>query len=214
MANIKTVAILGAGSAVGNVLAKHMSSAPVRLLLCDNSADTILELTAAIQAENPQAEAEAVNCNYTASWEADLIFLAIPRSEIYEKAEKIKEVVTGKTVVWIPGISAGNPAETDETGAEELQQILPHSQVVNAFGFPFINEMANQTIPGNPKTIKITGTHTEAVKAVAGLVKMAGFNPIFKGDLFEAEKPESKSAASNGSRAYRQTWIPVSAFFM
>jgi predicted dinucleotide-binding enzyme len=133
------------------------------------------------------AEVEVLDCPTNASWEADVIILAVPYQAEKEIAEKIREVANQKVV-----ISIANPLNETFDGlvtapgtsaAEELQKLLPGSKVVKAFNTTFAADFATPVIDGKQVDAFVAGNDEEAVNIVTELVKTAGFNPIVTGDL-------------------------------
>ena len=140
-----------------------------------------------IKSTHPDADIEPVNCSYDASWEADIIIIAVPYQAEKEIAEKIREVANQKIV-----ISIANPLNETYNGlvttagssaAEELQKLLPNSKVVKAFNTTFAADFATPVIDGKQVDSFIAGNDTEALATVSELVSTAGFNPIIAGGL-------------------------------
>jgi hypothetical protein len=115
-----TVAILGANSRLGNVIAKGICK-QYRLLLMDEQIHPLTALANDIAKLNCNATAEVIQCCKDASWEADIIIVVAGEAAQAAIAAKIKEVATCKTVINM--VSAAN-------GNISLQQLLPHSKVV------------------------------------------------------------------------------------
>ena len=183
----QTIAIIGASGNMGSAISKSLSKGNYRLLLCAKDLTKAQALSDNIKAANPIADIEPVACNYNASWEADIIILALPYSAEKEVSEKIKEVANQKIV-----ISIANPVnenfdgmvtEPTTSAAEELQKLLPNSKVVKAFNTTFSADFSNPVIDGKKVDAFIAGDDDEAVEIVAGLVSTVGFNPIVAGDL-------------------------------
>ena len=183
----QTIAIIGASGNMGSAIAKSLAKGNYRLLLHAKDLAEAQALSDNIKAANPIADIEPVACNYNASWEADIIILALPYSAEKEISEKIKEVANQKIVITI-----ANPVNenfdgmvTDSTtsAAEELQKLLPNSKVVKAFNTTFSADFSNPVIDGKKVDSFIAGDDDEAVEIVARLVSTAGFNPIIAGDL-------------------------------
>src|SRR6476619_3307257 len=99
MSTKQTIAIIGATGNMGSGIAKSLSRSNNRLLLFARQADKVQALVDDIKKSNPSAEAEAIACPTNASWEADIIILAVPYGEEKEIAAKIKEVANQKIVI-------------------------------------------------------------------------------------------------------------------
>ena len=133
---------------MGSAISKSLSKSNDRLLLFTDKKEKVQALLNDIKESNPSADVEALECPTNASWEADVIILAVPYQAEKEIAEKIKEVATQKIV-----ISIANPLNETYDGlvtapgssaAEELQKLLPHSKVIKAFAFTLVQGLENQ----------------------------------------------------------------------
>ena len=96
----QTIAVIGATGNMGSAISRGLSNGNYRLLLCANDQDKLKSLTADIKA-GASAEVESVNCNVDASWEADIIIVAVPYEAEKEVAEKIRHVANQKIVISI-----------------------------------------------------------------------------------------------------------------
>lgn len=183
----QTIAIIGATGNMGSAIAKLLSKGNNRLLLFANHQDKLDTLAEEIKAGHPNAEAEAYQCPTTASWEADIIILAVPYAVEKEIAEKIREVANQKIVISIANplneTYSGIVTSADTSAAEELQKLLPNSKVVKAFNTVFAADFATPVIAGQQADAFLAGNDSEAVETVAGLVSTTGFNPIVAGEL-------------------------------
>ena len=183
----QTIAVIGATGNMGSNIAKNLSRGNNRLLLFANQKDKVEVVVNDIKSANAMAEVEVLDCPTNASWEADVIILAVPYQAEKEIAEKIREVANQKVV-----ISIANPLNETYDGlvtapgtsaAEELQKLLPGSKVVKAFNTTFAADFATPVIDGKQVDAFVAGNDEEAVNIVTELVKTAGFNPIVTGDL-------------------------------
>src|SRR4051812_18070994 len=129
----QTIAVIGATGNMGSAISINLSSGNYRLLLCANDKGKVETLAKDIKSANVTADVEAVDCTVSASWEADVIILAVPYQAEKGIVEKIKEVANQKIV-----ISIANPLNETYNGlvtapgtsaAEELQKLLPNSKV-------------------------------------------------------------------------------------
>jgi len=183
----QTIAVIGATGNMGVAITKSISREPYRVLLKGNEQNTVDTLVNDIKTQNKHADIEAATCLTEASWEADIIILAVPFSAEKEIAAKIKEVANQKIV-----ISIANPLNEnynglitppDTSAAEELQKLLPNSKVVKAFNTTFAADFSTPIIDGKQVDAFIAGNDEEALQTVAELVSTAGFNPIIAGNL-------------------------------
>ncbi|WP_028978276.1 NADPH-dependent F420 reductase [Sporocytophaga myxococcoides] len=187
----KTIAIIGAGGAMGSALSKSLAASGHHILLMDKDSEKCHKTYDHIFAELPNADIEILNCIHEGSWEADVIIPAVAYEIQQEVADYIKDVVTGKIV-----ISLINPLNEDKSklltsslssAAEELQGYLPYSKVVKAF---------NTIFPSDLKSIThadcfIAGDDETAVATVCSLAKESGFVPQLAGNLSASRTLES-----------------------
>jgi NADPH-dependent F420 reductase len=187
MKTIQTIAIIGASGNIGSAISKSLSKGNYRLLLCANELDKVKAVAKEIKNNNPSAEVEAGDCTREASWEADIIIVAVPYAAEKEVAEKIKEVANQKVVISIanPLNDSYNGLVTapDTSAAEELQKLLPNSKVVKAFNTTFAADFSTPIIDGKQVDAFLAGNDEEALQNVSELVSTAGFNPIVAGGL-------------------------------
>ena len=184
---MKTIAIIGATGNMGSAIAKSLSKSTNRILLFDNKQDKAQLLVNDILSINPGSNVTAINCPIDASWEADIIILAVPFAAEKEVAAKIKEVANQKIVISISNplneTFDGLVTAPDTSAGQILQELLPNSKVVKAFNTTFAADFSNTIIDGKQVDCFIAGNDDEATETVAELVKIVGFNPIIAGDL-------------------------------
>ena len=148
MATRKNMAIIGANSKIGTLLAERM--APMYdLLLMDSSSDELMALINSIRLQQPATNINILACCREASWEADVIVVAAAMEQLPAIAEKIKEVTNRKPVIHFS--PAGSATTT-------LQQLLPHANVVVA------ELEAAASIDRLQKVVRLGGVDKEALK--------------------------------------------------
>jgi NADPH-dependent F420 reductase len=183
----QTIAVIGAAGSMGSTISRSLSKGNYRLLLYANKQEETRALIGQIKAAQPSADIEAMDCKVQASWEADIIILAVPFEAEKEVAEKIREMANQKIV-----ISISNPLNNsydglvtppDTSAAEALQKLLPNSKVIKAFNTSFAANFSTPVIDGKQADAFIAGNDDEALQTVAELVAVAGFNPVIAGDL-------------------------------
>ena len=183
----QTIAIIGATGNMGSAIAKSLAKGNYRLLLKSGKQEALDALVKDIKKDHPHADAETNACPKDASWEADIIILAIPYAAEKEVAEKIKEVANQKVVISIANpmneTYDGLVTAPDTSAAEELQKLLPHSKVVKAFNTTFAADFSQPVIDGKQVDAFVAGNDADAVQTVTELVSTAGFNPIVAGPL-------------------------------
>ena len=118
-----TVAIIGASGSLGNLIAKDLSEY-YRLLLMDDDQSGLNALQSELLELDSSNEVDVLDCCKDASWEADIIVIAVSVDKQSEIAIKIKEVATQKVVISI------SPQIIPEF---DLQSLLPHSKVISVF---------------------------------------------------------------------------------
>ena len=172
---------------MGSAISKNLSYGNNRLLLLGNDKLKVDAVLKEIQEKNAGAEAEVLECPTDASWQADIIILAVPYQAEKEIAGKIREVANQKIVISISNpLNAsynGLLTSPDTSAAEELQTLLPNSKVVKAFNTTFAADFSTRVIDGKQVDAFIAGNDWEALQMVAELVSQAGFNPLIAGDL-------------------------------
>ena len=183
----QTIAIIGATGNMGSAISASLAKGNYRLLLKGSKQEELNALVADIKIKYAAADVEAAVCPTDASWEADIIILAVPFAAEKEIAEKIKEVANQKIVISIANplneTYNGLVTAPDTSAAEELQKQLPNSKVVKAFNTTFAADFASPVIAGKQVDAFIAGDNEEALQTVSDLVSTAGFNPIVAGDL-------------------------------
>ncbi len=191
----KTIAVIGATGNMGKAISKALSKGNDRLLLFSREEDPLNSLGNEIREQYPAADFETIQCAYEASWEADIIILAVPYEAEAEIAEKIKQVASQKIV-----ISISNPLNTtydglltaaDTSAAEELQKLLPDSKVIKAFNTTYAADFSQPVIDGKQADAFVAGNHEAAIQTVLELVRTAGFNPVNAGKLSVSRTLES-----------------------
>lgn len=172
---------------MGSAISRSLSKGNYRLLLCANDLNKLQAIAADIKSSNLGADVEASDCSRDASWEADIIIVAVPYSAEKEVADRIKEVANQKIVISIANplndTYDGLVTAPDTSAAEELQKLLPNSKVVKAFNTTFAADFATPVIDGRQVDAFIAGHDEEALRTVTELVETAGFHPIVAGDL-------------------------------
>jgi len=183
----QTIAVIGATGNMGSAISLSLSKGNYRLLLCANNHHNTQKLIEQLKAEQTSADVEEMDCKVQATWEADIIILAVPFDAEKDIAEKIREMANQKIVISIanPLNSTYNGLVTppDTSAAEELQKLLPNSKVVKAFNTTFAADFSTPVIDGKQADAFIAGNDEEALQIVTELVSTAGFNPIIAGNL-------------------------------
>ncbi len=195
MSTKQTIAIIGATGNMGSALAKALSKGNNRLLLFANNQEKVKALVDDIRSSNKKADVEGIECPTNASWEADIVVMAVPYTAEKEIATRIKEVANQKVV-----ISISNPLNEnydalvtppDTSAAEELQKLMPNSKVVKAFNTVFASVFTTPVIDDKQVDVLIAGNDGSAMVTVSELVQTAGFNPVVSGELLVSRTLEN-----------------------
>jgi predicted dinucleotide-binding enzyme len=189
MSTKSTIAIIGATGRMGSMLAKGLAKGNNRLLLFARNGARLLDLAHAIRNENKTVDLDCVECAADASWEADIIILAVPFSEEHKIAAKIRAVATQKIVVSIS--NPGHHHAADQSGAEMLQDLLPYSKIVKAFNTIGASELLVSSNVGKAMDSLIAGDDDEANNIIAALVETIGLKPVIVGRLYQSRKLEN-----------------------
>ena len=187
MRSLKTIAIIGATGRMGRAISKKLVAGKYRLLLMANDRGKLTALKEELVHAGEKVEVELSSCAMEASWEADIILMATPYKAEKEVAEKIRQVATGKIVISISSPLDGDFNDlitpTDTSAGEELQKMLPYSKVVKTFNATLSADFEPPVMGGERVDAFVAGNSRDAVDTVSAIVKTAGFNPVFAGDL-------------------------------
>lgn len=154
------VAILGANSEVGQHIAKSIAE-QYPVLLMDAEQNALLQLQHSIQSDHPAANITVLACSKEASWEADIIIIAVEKEEEQQKiAEKINEFTTCKIVIQI---------RPENNPTQHLQHKLPYAK------FMLVDW-------GNTAAI-VEGKDEMALSVTGEIIHLSGLKPIFKKSL-------------------------------
>jgi len=182
-----TIAVIGSTGNMGSAIAKSLARGRNRLLLFGRDEAKINTLQNDIRALNSDAEVEAMGCPKDASWEADIVILAVPYAAEAAVAEEIKPYVTQKIVISIANpmneTFDGMVTPADSSAAQELQRLLPDAQVIKAFNTTYAANFAEPVIAGKPVDAFVAGDDEQAVQTVTELVESMGLHPVVAGGL-------------------------------
>lgn len=181
------IAVIGATGNMGSAISKGLAKGNYKLLLKDTDQDKLDALVNDIRSKEPNADVDAIACSVEASWEADIIILAVPFEAEKDIASKIIDVANQKIVISIANplnkTFDGLVTTPDTSAAEELQKLLPNSKVIKAFNTTFAADFSTPIIDGKQVDAFIAGDDDEALQTVTELVATVGFNPIVAGPL-------------------------------
>ncbi|WP_291402572.1 hypothetical protein [Daejeonella sp.] len=127
---IKTIAILGATEKYASALAEGLASDCNRLLLFSDQQAELLALRENILQKNPNVSIEITDCASEASWQADIVVLAVCIDLQRLMSGSIADFVTQKTLLAF--VSSKDDVSNLFT-SNVLQQLLPHTHVVPVY---------------------------------------------------------------------------------
>jgi predicted dinucleotide-binding enzyme len=197
-----TVAVIGAADSVGSAIAYGLAAAGYRVLLTDDFENHLASFVSKLpvllvktRLKVPGADVRIVFSAREASWEADIVVVAVPCEAQAELARKIRDVVTRKIVISVvnPLNKRHDGLGTAPTGsaAEELAELLPYSKIVRAFKTNSPADFKRPKKAGTIADVSVAGDDQEAVSTTMQLVKDMGFNPLFVGQLAMSRRLEN-----------------------
>lgn len=179
------IAFIGYGN-VGAPLAAHLQDLghQVTLAAVDAKSDSVakaLALNANLKVANPS---EAVSA-------AEIIFLATPYAANAAALAAVSEQLKGKIVVDCTnpvGAQLSHGLNSQQSGAEVIQNQLPDTQVVKAFSIYGFENFADNSFPDSPlkPAMFFCGNSAAAKQQVGQLIAELGWEPLDVGDLQQA----------------------------
>ena len=146
--------------------------------------------------------------------DAELVVLAVPGSAVASLAEELKPIVGGQAVV--DGTNPLNQTYTDlaykgESGAADLQALLPGVSVVKAFNTLFAGRYSTPSQKGTKLQIFIAGQDAEAKALVGKYAESMGFEAVDIGGLRLAKSMEEMaflniSLNASQSLSWQSAW--------
>lgn len=160
----QSVAIIGSNSMLGSAIAQGLCRKNYRLLLFDEDPAEAQKLYDRIcsTSASEEADVEVLDCQHLASWEADVIIIALQDNNLDTIPKKVQDVVTQKTVCVI----------LKSDGTDRLNMIerkFPDSKVVGLV-----------TSPQESDQIEILSKHTRALETINQMAKDVGLAPDLK----------------------------------
>ncbi len=178
----QTITIIGATGYRGCRISKALAKGNNRLLLNAENTTAVHRLISHILRQYPDADIEATTSNFDATWEADIIILAVPDIAETSIAQLIREVATQKIIVSIAHAPLQNIDgliwKPDSRDTDFLQELLPDSKVVKVYNTPVSKSLLNPAIGEKPADSFVVGTDMDALETVADLLNGAGYKTI------------------------------------
>jgi hypothetical protein len=162
---IKSIAIFGATDKFASLLAESVVSNNNRLLLFSDENQEISDLRNQILSKIPSADIELVFCSAEASWQADIIILALSQDQQKIIARGIGDFVTLKTLITY--VDSDQQA-LNGTLSGGLQELLPNAHVISLH---IACDQDQQII------FNAGGSDAEALDEAKSLLILAGFTP-------------------------------------
>lgn len=162
---IKTIAIIGATEKNASALAEGLATNCNRLLLLGDQKNELLALREQILIKKPIADIEITDCTTDASWQADIIVLAICSDLQRLVSSNIAGFVTQKTLI---AFVESQEDVLHESKSNALQELLPHTHVVSVF---------LKEDQGHGILFYASGLNEEALEEANTLLISAGFIP-------------------------------------
>ena len=176
------IACIGTGK-VGGALAGQLARVGHDVVLAarDVASDSVRAALAKSDALRALPVAEAVA-------DADVVFLATPfnanESALAAAGDLAGKVVVDCTNPVGPGLTHG--LDTERSGGELVQSLVPKARVVKAFTIYGWENFADSSYPGygdlRPAML-IAGNDAEAKKTVSTLCEQLGWEPVDTGDI-------------------------------
>jgi hypothetical protein len=192
-----SIAIIGASGKMGTALSRSLTHAGYPVLLFGRDPEKIEGLRTNLLELNATANVECSTCAVDASWEADVIILAVPFAAEADVADRIRAVATQKIVIslsnpFLPDFS-GLSTRPGESAGAALQVQLPAAKVVKAFNTVFAEAFEKPVISETKLSVLIAGDDAEAVEVVRELAADMGFKPSYAGGMSRAHILEGMS---------------------
>lgn len=126
-----TIAIIGANEQKGAGVAKNLCHSNHRLLLFGHDNSSLTLLAAEIKNLDAHTDIDILDCLVDASWEADIIIIAVAVVDLKQIAGKMRDVATQKTIIFIsdPCREISKLADSNSVD-EEIQNLLPESKII------------------------------------------------------------------------------------
>lgn len=177
--------VIGAGNVGGGQVRSAIKAGHQVTVFADGS-QKLAEFVAETGATSASSVAEGAK-------DVDLVYLAIPAGAVSAVAAELKPVLG--SAVLIDGTNPLNATYSDleyqgESGAADLQALLPDVAVVKAFNTVFASRYATPAQNGHALQVFIAGNNDSANSKVAEYAKSLGFDPVVLGGLRFAKSME------------------------
>lgn len=162
---IKSIAIFGATDKHASAIAESLAmDATFQLILVADQQNELIALKDKILSINPLADIELTNCASDASWQADIIILALCSDLQKLISGTIGGFVTQKTLLAF--VNSENDV-FDLSTANALQELLPNTHIVSIYF---------EDNPLMEKSFYASGFNQAALEEAIDLLASAGYN--------------------------------------
>ena len=200
------VFVIGAGN-VGGGQVRSAVKAGHQVSVLANSSDQLAELVS-------QTGATLVTSLAEGAKGADLIYLAVPATAVAAIAAELRSVIGN--AILVDGTNPLNATFSDleykgQSGAADLQDLLPEVAVVKAFNTVFAARYSSPSQDGKLLQVFIAGNDESANSKVATYAGSLGFDPVILGGLRFAKSMEEMAflnIALNASKglSWQSAW--------
>ena len=119
---------------------------------------------------------------------ADVIIVAVPFRAIEETIEELDDTIDGKVVLDVTNAVDDHMqlVQSEQSGAEDLQELAPNARVVKIFNTVFAQHMDSGRVDGESLTAFVAGDDHEAKETAIELAEAIGFDAVDAGPLTNA----------------------------
>ena len=206
------IAVIGATGAMGSALTKSLAKAGHELYVFAPHAEKLETFVEAVKEDTPRAKIKKCGSAQEAAALAEVIIAAVWYSVQEEVADAIREEAKNKIVLNIANplneTFDGLATSPGTSAAEEMAKLLPESRIVKGFNTAFAGDYSSPEFGGIRPDIFVASDDEKAAEVVSGLVKDAGFNPLYSGKLFMSRTLESMMLLLIGlTNRYGYNWL-------
>jgi len=206
------IAVIGATGAMGSALTKSLSKAGHELYVFAPHAGKLETFVEAVREDTPRAKITKCGSAQEAAALAEVIIAAVWYSVQEEVADAIRKEAKNKIVLNIANplneTFDGLATSAGTSAAEEMAKLLPESRIVKGFNTAFAGDYSSPEFGGIRPDIFVASDDEKAAEVVSGLVKDAGFNPLYSGKLFMSRTLESMMLLLIGlTNRYGYNWL-------
>lgn len=181
------IGLIGAGS-MGGPLGQLWAAAGHDIVYSSRNPEELMGL---VRSAAPRAAAGYADA---ASHFGEVVVLAVPPSAVPQLGEDYGHLMQGKIVIDITNPRVDRDGEITNDWLEmgtglAMSQYLPGARVVKAFNTLAAGMLTTEAHrDGELIGVPVAGDDDEAVETVMQLVRDAGFEPVYVGDLEEASR--------------------------